>query len=124
MSKNINRIGIEVLSEETLMEHGDRIGGGYGTMTYVLGMLPIASAIYFTYIAYQRRYNAGGAMARIAGDCFANLTRSCCASILLYMRNQYGAGSQNYNYYNIAYNQVVNHGANVQDAFQTAENNV
>lgn len=124
MSKNSNRIGIEVLSEETLMEHGDRIGGGYGTMTYVLGMLSAASGIYYAFIQYQRRSSTGRAMARIAGTCFANLTRSCCASMLTYMKKISGAGTRDFNYYSIAYNQMVSHHASVEEAFQTAEDNV
>lgn len=123
MSKNSNRIGIEVLSEETLMEHGDRIGGGYGTMTYVLGMLSAASGIYYAFIQYQRRSSTGRAMARIASVCFANLTRSCCASILAYMRRQSEGNVENFNYFSIAYNQIVNHRATVEEAFQTAEDN-
>lgn len=120
MKTNPNRIGIEVLSQDALKQHGDQISGGFGAVELAGGMVTVTAGLVASFLALQRAYVSGNEFARVAADVFTNLTRAGWVRLAVGMRDWAMDGSDTERYYNIVRGRLETWGDNVFDAFAHA----
>lgn len=120
MKTNPDRIGIEVLSQDALKQHGDQIGGGFGAAELASGMVYVAAGLVGSFLALQRAYYSGNAFARVAADIFTNITRASWVRLAAGMRDWATDGSDTERFYNIVRGRLETWGDNVFDAFDHA----
>lgn len=121
MKTNPDRIGIKVLSQDALKQHGDQISGGFGAVELAGGMVTVTATLVGSFLALQRAYQSGDPFARVAAEIFTNITRDGWVRLARSLANVPGNSVMKERYYDLVRDRLQNRGENVFEAFRRAE---
>lgn len=121
MKTNPDRIGIKVLSQDALKQHGDQISGGFGAVELAGGMVTVTATLVGSFLALQRAYQSGDPFARVAAEIFTNITRDGWVRLARSLSNQAGNNVWKAGYYDFVRERLQNRGDDVFEAFRRAE---